>query len=268
MKRFPIGTIRTHGGKKVKKTVDGWKYVVEKILDEDNNQVPSVVMDLTEYVEQRWNREIGRLDKESADKLMHAIHYCAEKGVTVRKTLNQEANVIQAHYSPIDQQIVLEDKFDDFRVFVHELGHALHHTSNVIHGRYKDFDPEVKEAVRKGYADFQYRVNSKSKSALKGLASSPPEEVYRHWRDAKVAIMGPNASNKISSEFGAICDTFAALTKGNYGVGHAKEYWSRPGAKYAEIFTHCFTARILKWEVFKSVFPNMYNDITKYFDDE
>jgi hypothetical protein len=60
-------------------------------------------------------------------------------------------------------------------------------------------------------------------------------------------------------------DALMALNP-NYGYGHTKSYFKRPGAKEAEFISHCFENKFIGNKVFEKYMPELYSDMIKYID--
>jgi hypothetical protein len=58
-------------------------------------------------------------------------------------------------------------------------------------------------------------------------------------------------------------DTIMSLNP-NYGFGHTKAYFKRPGAKEAEFIAHCFENTFTGNAIFKKYLPELYLDMINY----
>ena len=296
-KKTPIGTISSHGGKKVIKTIKGWRPLPKghpghgKVDPEPEKPVtpepepipeppkpPPPVVTITEPLEYfnknvKWQIPVTR--RAIVEKLCRTM---ADAGGKVYTQVEEAES--PAYYQPSSRKIFMSAHYRSAKTFVHEVGHASHNIYGHISGTPT---AEMQEAKRMLHADMQYGINSELKEGLRALSDAKSAQriaeksndaetlgrAYDKWANKKMQLKRLVQKNSKTSagseEYGAIMDTFAAASRGVFGYGHDMDYWKERNSPHAEMFVHALCAYVFNWRSFKTTFPRYYDTWEKTY---
>ncbi len=164
------------------------------------------------------------------------------------------------------------------RVIYHEYGHAIDHQRGMR------YSPEVKELMDKYRKSLNKRVTY-TRNVREWDYQAGRYRYVKHTNEtSKIAMLSDRLSNLYSyinrmpesvftkrgiSKYDIIesilstQDTIMSLNP-NYGFGHTKAYFKRPGAKEAEFIAHCFENTFTGNAIFKKYLPELYLDMINY----
>jgi hypothetical protein len=164
------------------------------------------------------------------------------------------------------------------RVIYHEFGHAIDYQRGMR------YSTEVKELMDKYRKLLNKRVTYTRNVREWDFQNSSYRYVKRTNETSKIAMLSDRLSNLYSyinrmpesvftkrgiSKYDIIesilstQDTIMSLNP-NYGFGHTKAYFKRPGAKEAEFIAHCFENAFPGNAIFKKFLPELYIDMINY----
>lgn len=127
------------------------------------------------------------------------------------------------------------------RVLYHEFGHAIDWQHNLRHHNL------VSDVMDKHRKIFRKGLNKGYKEIDKLLFDLGKKAYLQKDYD-------------LTEMIGAISDTICSLNP-NYGSGHSKSYFKRPGLKEAEFLAHMFENVFAGNPVFKEHLPELYDDM-------
>lgn len=168
-------------------------------------------------------------------------------------------------YDPFDKKVTLgtdgrrwsQSKEFQKKVVVHEYGHRTHFEKKIF--RYgEDQDPEHK-------AEFE-KSNKLLKDRIKKLNLGPsdfdPNTIAYKYRGKFEGL----TDRDLVELAGAYTDTIEALSKGKYGFGHGKEYFTqnKGSFRFMEWHVHAHENYFLGNPVFKAEFPELYDQMNDY----
>jgi hypothetical protein len=188
----------------------------------------------------------------------------ARKGT---KTYENEKNSF--FYTPSSKEVTLglegsrfakSDKFQKF-VIVHEYGHRTHHERGIFYGsgstaksdpvHLKKFEESVSllnDRIKKeklGKTDFEWKaVYLRNKGKFEGINDKDLAELVADYTD-----------------------TIEALSKGKFGYGHGKKYFTEFGGykRQREWFAHASENYWIGNPIFKAEFPELYEQMNDYY---
>ena len=79
--------------------------------------------------------------------------------------------------------------------------------------------------------------------------------------------LGYTNSREFLDDMGSLKDTFGALTKERIGGGHGVSYYKKVNKQWHEFIAHAYENRFQGNKLFKSMYPEMYDDMIKMVDE-
>lgn len=149
-------------------------------------------------------------------------------------------------------------------VTAHELGHAFHMENGII--TYEKTDPKLKEfksVFMKELKKHKDLAVYNEELKRRDIAAFYKGEDY----DKKYKPKERQVFNYEREQLGAFADTLEAVTAGEYGFGHGKEYMQTKNMADMEIFAHIFENHFVGNEFFKKEMPISYEWTLKYAKD-
>jgi len=151
-----------------------------------------------------------------------------------------------SHYAPHLNKVNLDisklktqSKYSSEAVVYHEFGHAADEQNGFT--KLPVVNNTMKSAIKKYSVEF-------------GKIS---EDLMR--RHHSTSDMG------VRAQVTKVADTIMSLNT-NYGWGHTKTYFRRPGNKQAEFIAHAFENKFIGNEVFKQVMPDLFDEMVSMVD--
>jgi len=191
-----------------------------------------------------------------------------------------------AFYNPSTKAINIPTKTYSFRnselykrsIFAHEGGHAWHFQSKYIYTKmHPDFGIMVADVDKEFQSLFKEFRDTLRESFGDIDNWDSPIKKYLDFSPDGVGINQEKMSsfiekNDISVDdfyvlLGNTDDTLAALTKGQVGRGHAKDYWKQKGTIYMELFAHLNENFWVGNPVFKELYPELYESGLKFMQN-
>lgn len=166
-------------------------------------------------------------------------------------------------------------KYRDITVY-HEYGHHIHDAHNVFETKlWLDYYKKVKRDLGVGLRG-QNKIDAENrfKDIIPDISSFKGYIRYTELRDKELYELIPNSLKTISKEeafeqYSGIADFIGAVTKEKYGFGHGKAYYTKKGIyrSHAEVFAHISEWRYGKNQVVKELFPELYEEAMKFYDE-
>ena len=183
----------------------------------------------------------------------------------------------------------LESWQERYTTVYHEIGHHIHTWTRMFNAKdsmsINIMQPEWQAFYKKVRKDFGVGLRGKNKAAAESKFTHlfPDTRTPEGYLQYKRMWKGDNPEWKILfkdeiEELGErvvyeqlmdLADTIGALTKEKYGWGHGRSYYTRRGSygQMAELFAHMSEWRFSDATIVKKVFPELYDDAMKLYDD-
>lgn len=143
------------------------------------------------------------------------------------------------------------------QVIHHEVGHLIHEQNGII-----NFGKSVSEEYANHFKELRKLVGDPSE--VQKRISTLYKEILAD--EKKLEKYGCKNRHDVKELFGAVNDSFMALTNGKFGGGHTKSYMKGIGAKESEMFAHSMENKFGGNPVFKEVMPEVYKKSIDYID--
>ena len=186
---------------------------------------------------------------------------------------NGTANVTKgkSFYSPLTKEVTIGIKSQRAKmspniyakkVVVHEYGHRTHFNEgwSVFDGIDK-MPLEHKSAFLESEKLVTDLIKNNTRETL--LSKFGGSGIYQRWKGAFPDL----TTSDIFEHISAYTDTIEALTKGKYGAGHGKAYFTKNGGAYRpmEWFAHASENYWVGNPIFKGEFPELYEQMMTYY---
>ena len=151
------------------------------------------------------------------------------------------------------------------KVLAHEFGHLIHQTKGwcvLSGGRWSKSIDEVHNF----YKSQRNKIGINKRGAEKFKYFKDIDNFSLTHRDS-IRSQFPNLTDKQFNEsYAAVADYFGAMTKNAVGWGHSNSYYSSVEWRHAEMLAHSFENKYQGNEVFKKLFPEIYEDTIKWIE--
>ena len=151
------------------------------------------------------------------------------------------------------------------RVYIHESGHFVADSRGwifrgIFRGEKDMAAKPLEEIFSKWKKDILNKNNRKKYwDEINGISYQSFETLGRK--------LGYTNSREFIDDIGALKDTFGALTKERLGGGHGVSYYKKVSNQWHEFIAHAYENRFQGNKIFKSMYPEMYNDMIKMVDE-
>jgi hypothetical protein len=181
------------------------------------------------------------------------------------------------------------------RILYHEYGHAIHNRQNILrHDSFGDkSDSNLKNIFSKlradGYKNGRTRVQreafDKVEDNFDRIEISYSRAFRKYFTETRIrnnvidsdffekelglkkgSLKGMNVDD-INEAFTSYADTLEALSKGEIGFGHGKEYYKSDYRAQAEFFAHSMENRFLGNPIFEHFDKSLFDDMVKMVDE-
>jgi len=148
------------------------------------------------------------------------------------------------------------------KVVVHEYGHRTH-----FNGYLSTYDGIDKMPLehKSAFLESEKLVTDVIKNNTREALSSKfgNSAIYERWKGAFPDL----TTSDIFEHIGSYTDTIEALTKGKYGAGHGKKYFTQYNGAFRpmEWFAHASENYWLGNPIFKGEFPELYDQMMTYY---
>lgn len=152
------------------------------------------------------------------------------------------------------------------RILSHEFGHLIHQQKKwcVLSGG--KWSKSIDE-VHNFYKLQRVKIGINKRGAEKFKYFKDVDGFSIKYRDS-IRSQFPNLTDKQFKEsYAAVADYFGAMTKNSVGWGHSNAYYSSVEWRHAEMLAHSFENKYQGNEVFKKLFPEIYEDTIKWIDE-
>jgi SPP1 gp7 family putative phage head morphogenesis protein len=136
-------------------------------------------------------------------------------------------------------------------VISHEVGHHVHFDTKTV--THFTLDPSFEAAMKTDLA------------ALKGLEKQTPGIFHPYSITSWAEKQFGKAMSAAESEIARFCDTFGGLTKGKWGWGHSKSYYSKMNMGAMEVYANAFSAICHGDQVYEKHFPAVVKEVRASF---
>ncbi len=152
------------------------------------------------------------------------------------------------------------------KVLAHEFGHLIHQTKGwcVLYGG--RWSTSIKE-VHNFYKTQRIKIGINKRGAEKFKFFKDVDGFSINHRSS-IRSQFPNLTDaQFKESYGAVADYFGAMTKNAVGWGHSNSYYISVEWRHAEMLAHSFENKYQGNEVFKKLFPEIYEDTIKWINE-
>ena len=236
-----VGSAVVSGAQNVNETI--YKNKIDEILATNPN-VPKNIVDL--------------IDDFDGFDLSIFEHFKKLQKLNIKKVrANHTGGIISMHKKSLPSLTN--------RVYIHESGHFVADSRGWIkRGIFRGEKDKAAKPLDEIFSKWKKDVLNKSKlkkyfDEINGISYQSFETLGRK--------LGYTNSREFIDDIGAMKDTFGALTKERIGGGHGVSYYKKVNNQWHEFIAHAYENRFQGNKLFKSMYPEMYNDMIKMVDE-
>ena len=151
------------------------------------------------------------------------------------------------------------------RVYIHESGHFVADSRGwIFRGIFRGEKDRAAKPLEQIFSKWKKDILNKSNfkkyfDEINNLSYESYETIGKK--------LGYTNSREFLDDMGSLKDTFGALTKERIGGGHGVSYYKKVNKQWHEFIAHAYENRFQGNKLFKSMYPEMYDDMIKMVDE-
>jgi len=151
------------------------------------------------------------------------------------------------------------------RVYIHESGHFVADSRGwIIRGIFRGEKDRAAKPLEQIFS--KWKKDILNKSNIKKYFDEINSLSYESFETIGKKL-GYTNSRIFLDDMGSLKDTFGALTKERIGGGHGVSYYKKVNNQWHEFIAHAYENRFQGNKLFKSMYPEMYDDMIKMVDE-
>jgi len=150
-------------------------------------------------------------------------------------------------------------------VYIHESGHFVADSRGwIIRGIFRGEKDRAAKPLEQIFS--KWKKDILNKSNIKKYFDEINSLSYESFETIGKKL-GYTNSRIFLDDMGSLKDTFGALTKERIGGGHGVSYYKKVNKQWHEFIAHAYENRFQGNKLFKSMYPEMYDDMIKMVDE-
>ena len=150
-------------------------------------------------------------------------------------------------------------------VYIHESGHFVADSRSwIIRGIFRGEKDRAAKPLEQIFS--KWKKDILNKSNIKKYFDEINSLSYESFETIGKKL-GYTNSRIFLDDMGSLKDTFGALTKERIGGGHGVSYYKKVNKQWHEFIAHAYENRFQGNKLFKSMYPEMYDDMIKMVDE-